>query len=227
MRLKVTYIIDIQGDGVQNCQQKPKHPNHEYCGKKCAAEAQAQSATQPKTAAWTGATRGKNLHPAGNTGQKGGLAAKIQQAAAGKFGTPQPSAPPAPGVNAAPKAYARSPPQVPGMPPSSAPSSPGNGQFGSPGNMPQGSLGAAPGPASQQSYGAPYTAPPTCKIPGCMEPVYVDSNGWITSEFCSMRHRKEAVATSLVDACIMCHEFPQNTTDYFCSRTCREAALNK
>ena len=91
-----------------------------------------------------------------------------------------------------------------------------------------------------------------CFIPGCGKPVHVDAKGMKTSDYCSMRHRecvvffflllcylfkfhynsffffrREAVASGLVSPCIMCLVLPQNETDYFCSRTCREESMNK
>lgn len=48
-----------------------------------------------------------------------------------------------------------------------------------------------------------------------------------TSDYCSQRHREEAVTSGLVDPCIMCLMFPQSEKDYFCSRACREDALEK
>ncbi|KAF9479965.1 hypothetical protein BDN70DRAFT_894481 [Pholiota conissans] len=66
-----------------------------------------------------------------------------------------------------------------------------------------------------------------CLIPGCGQPVHTDTKGVRTSEYCSMRHREEAVAIGLASPCIMCLTFPQSETDYFCSRGCREESLNK
>ncbi|KAF5341907.1 hypothetical protein D9611_001973 [Ephemerocybe angulata] len=66
-----------------------------------------------------------------------------------------------------------------------------------------------------------------CLIPGCGKPAHVDAKGMKTSDYCSQRHREEAVATGLASPCIMCMTKPQSHTDYFCSRTCREESLNK
>jgi len=60
-----------------------------------------------------------------------------------------------------------------------------------------------------------------CRIPGCGQPVHE------TSEYCSTRHREEAVTSRLEEACIMCLKLPQTETDYFCGRICREEALSK
>ncbi|KAK7031155.1 hypothetical protein VNI00_013570 [Paramarasmius palmivorus] len=65
-----------------------------------------------------------------------------------------------------------------------------------------------------------------CRIPDCGKPVHVDSQGF-SSEYCSMKHREEAVSSGLVSPCIMCLELPQSEADYFCGRACREEALDK
>ncbi|KJA16184.1 hypothetical protein HYPSUDRAFT_302503 [Hypholoma sublateritium FD-334 SS-4] len=66
-----------------------------------------------------------------------------------------------------------------------------------------------------------------CLIPGCGKPVHRDAQGVTTSDYCSMRHREEAVASGYASPCIMCLTMPQSDTDYFCSRACREESLNK
>jgi len=66
-----------------------------------------------------------------------------------------------------------------------------------------------------------------CLIPGCGKPVHVDAKGLKASDYCSMRHREEAVVAGLAPPCIMCLALPQSESDYFCSAACREDALNK
>ncbi|KAF9492344.1 hypothetical protein BDN71DRAFT_1451761 [Pleurotus eryngii] len=68
---------------------------------------------------------------------------------------------------------------------------------------------------------------PECLLPGCEKPVHVDANGAKASEYCSKKHREEAVADGLVPGCIMCLTKPQSGADYFCSRACKEEAMNK
>ncbi|KAL4260634.1 hypothetical protein AB1N83_008055 [Pleurotus pulmonarius] len=68
---------------------------------------------------------------------------------------------------------------------------------------------------------------PECLLPGCENPVHVDANGAKASEYCSKKHREEAVADGLVPGCIMCLTKPQSGADYFCSRACKEEAMNK
>ncbi|EIW78842.1 hypothetical protein CONPUDRAFT_166738 [Coniophora puteana RWD-64-598 SS2] len=66
-----------------------------------------------------------------------------------------------------------------------------------------------------------------CLIPRCGNAPYVDSKSGVASDFCSSRHREEAVSIGQADGCIMCRKFPQGSNDYFCSRACREQALKK
>ncbi|THU80729.1 hypothetical protein K435DRAFT_972647 [Dendrothele bispora CBS 962.96] len=65
-----------------------------------------------------------------------------------------------------------------------------------------------------------------CALAGCTNQKFIDSNG-IRSSYCSQRHRQQAVASGMVEPCIMCGLNPQSDGDYFCSRECREDALNK
>ncbi|RXW20686.1 hypothetical protein EST38_g5153 [Candolleomyces aberdarensis] len=80
------------------------------------------------------------------------------------------------------------------------------------------------GQQQQQQYSAEDLE---CLVPGCGKPVHVDSKGMKTSDYCSQRHREEAVSSGLVQGCIMCLTKPQSHTDYFCSRACREESLSK
>ncbi|KAG5642904.1 hypothetical protein DXG03_001911 [Asterophora parasitica] len=80
-------------------------------------------------------------------------------------------------------------------------------------------------PAS--AYIQPAADDADCLIPGCGKPVHVDANGVKTSDFCSQRHREEAVTAGFAEGCIMCLRMPQSETDYFCGRACREEALKK
>ncbi|KAF5359458.1 hypothetical protein D9756_003566 [Leucocoprinus leucothites] len=65
-----------------------------------------------------------------------------------------------------------------------------------------------------------------CSIPGCKQSVYVDEEGTV-SEFCSLRHREEAVTSGLRSPCIMCLVLPQSDGDYFCSKACLEESMSK
>ncbi|KAH7910200.1 hypothetical protein BJ138DRAFT_1180465 [Hygrophoropsis aurantiaca] len=68
--------------------------------------------------------------------------------------------------------------------------------------------------------------PGVCIIPGCGKPSHVDKNGAKT-DYCSVGHREEGVNLGYEEACIMCSRYPQSGTDYFCSKACREQAMNK
>ncbi|KAI4527312.1 hypothetical protein K525DRAFT_232303 [Schizophyllum commune Loenen D] len=79
-----------------------------------------------------------------------------------------------------------------------------------------------------QTHGSIATAtfPAECALAGCNQPVFVDSNG-DTGEYCSARHREEAVQTGQATACIMCRKYPQHGNDDFCGRACRDDAAQK
>jgi hypothetical protein len=106
---------------------------------------------------------------------------------------------------------------------------------GSGGQVPQAILmprTAAPPPLTLNTMNLP--PPTTCLIPGCNQPVYQEptysSTGNLTqkpSQYCSQKHREEAVASGLVSPCIFCMAFPQSEKDYFCGRECRDEALDK
>ncbi|KAF7289621.1 hypothetical protein HMN09_01324300 [Mycena chlorophos] len=87
---------------------------------------------------------------------------------------------------------------------------------------------AAPNTTPAAPNGAPLVGPvPDCLIPGCGQPVHVDATTGNVSEYCSKKHREEAVTLGIAPACIMCLVLPQSDTDYFCGRECREEALSK
>ncbi|KAH9975493.1 hypothetical protein BGW80DRAFT_1297337 [Lactifluus volemus] len=68
----------------------------------------------------------------------------------------------------------------------------------------------------------------SCMIPGCQRPVYVDADG-NKSNFCSHRHRRDAVRTGLADACLRCKEMPTievgGKQSDFCSKRCMPMIL--
>lgn len=66
----------------------------------------------------------------------------------------------------------------------------------------------------------------TCIIPNCGKPSFVDRGG-VKTEYCSTRHREEAVTIGLAPGCIMCQRYPQTGTDYFCSAACRNQSMTK
>jgi len=96
---------------------------------------------------------------------------------------------------------------------------------------------AAPAPAPAQPLtkntlrggkpSGPQKPPPgTCAIPGCGKPSHVDRNS-VRTKYCSMKHQEEAVTLGLEAACVMCQRYPQSTSDYFCSSTCRNQSTTK
>ncbi|KAG1841239.1 hypothetical protein DFJ58DRAFT_808877 [Suillus subalutaceus] len=66
----------------------------------------------------------------------------------------------------------------------------------------------------------------TCLVPNCGKPSFVDRGG-VKTDYCSTRHREEAVTLGLVPGCIMCQRYPQTGTDYFCSTACRNQSMTK
>lgn len=66
----------------------------------------------------------------------------------------------------------------------------------------------------------------TCLVPNCGKPSFVDRGG-VKTEYCSTRHREEAVSLGVVPGCIMCQRYPQSGTDYFCSTACRNQSMTK
>jgi len=68
--------------------------------------------------------------------------------------------------------------------------------------------------------------PPKCRLKGCNNPVFVDKYTRQRSDYCSQRHREDAVSSKQVGPCIMCGVMPRSREDHFCSRTCRDAALH-
>ncbi|KAF9790460.1 hypothetical protein BJ322DRAFT_1036609 [Thelephora terrestris] len=66
-----------------------------------------------------------------------------------------------------------------------------------------------------------------CRLAGCGKPVHTDPTSNHASEYCSNRHREEAVTTGQVTPCIMCLKMPRTRIDHFCSKACRDAALSQ
>ncbi|KAK7006171.1 hypothetical protein R3P38DRAFT_3326035 [Favolaschia claudopus] len=230
------------------CQKKPKFQNFDFCGKACAAAAAGATGTRPAKSNGAGApTRPAARAPGGN-----GPAAPVPQPATNPLLDPlhiasMPSsnlvAQHIPTVAQHIPAVAQHLPQVQsflaavGVPsPAAAPQ---------PAVAPVPALAPAPAAAPQpkqprnnpflnstkQAAAAPNTnAAPgqslDCLIPGCGQPAYVDASG-NSSDYCSMKHREEAVTSGLVPGCIMCLILPQSGTDYFCGKECRDEAMSK
>jgi len=68
---------------------------------------------------------------------------------------------------------------------------------------------------------------PTCRLDGCTRPVFLNTRQREASEFCCNRHRLEAVASSQVEGCVRCREWPkitiQDKVSDFCGAVCRDA----
>jgi len=214
------------------CQKKPKYQNYDFCGKNCAslagannvrtagATTQPQLQTAPKNTAGAAYTGNSQKAP-NSTFDPVQLAKLVVQH------IPQVQAMMAPAVQSqAPPVAApsQSSPKA-GPPPAAKP--PRNNPFTNFASKIQTLTTNSNDPALQSTQPDITQVLPECLIPGCGKPVHVDSSGSKTSEYCSKRHREQAVADGLVSPCIMCLTLPQSDTDYFCSRECREEAMNK
>ncbi|KAJ7683699.1 hypothetical protein B0H17DRAFT_1204999 [Mycena rosella] len=224
------------------CQKKPKYQNFDFCGKNCAALA----ATAP--------TSGNRAVKAPSASQASAKSAGRASAHAAAAAPPAPVNPLLDPVHLA-KLVVQHIPQVqsflaavgpaqPAAPPPVSASAPGplppaatsqpkprNNPFLNltnqtpPSNAPQAAV-ASSGTAALSTAPQAAVQPLDCLIPGCGQPVHVDSAG-VMSDYCSKKHREEAVSSGLVSPCIMCLALPQSDADYFCGRDCREEAMNK
>ncbi|RDB29285.1 hypothetical protein Hypma_014878 [Hypsizygus marmoreus] len=213
------------------CHKKPKFQNFDFCGKSCASQANPQR---------------RNATGGGQRG-KGSNAQQPAQPAFGAMQVAQFVAQQVPHVKALLAAMnAVQPPQQPAVAPVTQPqvqpAGPQNNPFlqpnpfvqpqmqaqpqmnGTPASGLSNSLGTAQHPLSSAQ---PPADPPECLIPGCGKPVHVDAQGMKTSDYCSKRHREEAVESGVAEPCILCLTLPQSEKDYFCSRACREEAMKK
>ncbi|KAJ6620074.1 hypothetical protein B0H10DRAFT_2362502 [Mycena sp. CBHHK59/15] len=213
------------------CQKKPKFQNYDYCGKNCASLAAATTTAASGNHAAKSAPSAQvapktSSRPNANTvalpAPANPLLDPVQLAKLVAQHIPQvqsflAAVGPAQPVAAAPVATAPLPP------PANLPAKPKNNPF----------LNASKQVLSQNAPGAPPSGAPVqplepldCLIPGCGQPVHVDASG-AQSDYCSKKHREEAVSLGLASPCIMCLALPQSDTDYFCGRECREEAMNK
>ncbi|PPQ92583.1 hypothetical protein CVT25_007275 [Psilocybe cyanescens] len=237
------------------CHKKPKFQNFDFCGKNCAALASASG--KARNPVGVGAQQTYTKPNAAKAQQQGAPAFDpIQLAKLVAQHIPQvqalinPSGNPA-GHTSAPTSqpivtnpFANPVAQV--VPPTThnapvnnpflniAVPQPGTSQAGPAQNaVTNGAVNLAassnPLPAAQQLHiSTQQSADDTeCLIPGCGQPVHIDAKGVKASDYCSMRHREEAVASGLASPCIMCLTLPQSDIDYFCSRGCREESMNK
>ncbi|KAJ7755523.1 hypothetical protein B0H16DRAFT_716684 [Mycena metata] len=222
------------------CQKKPKYQNFDFCGKNCAALAAAaapasanRTTKNPPAPAFKTAGRGTTnaaapqapgnplldpVHLAKLVAQAAQHIPQVQSFLAAVVPA-QPAPPPAP-VSAPVSVPMPANPQ-PKPPPRNNPFlNQGKQQPASSSPAPASSGAAVPNPTQ-----APLQ-PLDCLVPGCGQPVHVDASGAM-SDYCSKKHREEAVSLGLVPPCIMCLMLPQSDTDYFCGRECREEAMSK
>ncbi|PSR86934.1 hypothetical protein PHLCEN_2v5282, partial [Hermanssonia centrifuga] len=68
-----------------------------------------------------------------------------------------------------------------------------------------------------------------CKLAGCNEPGYIGPDG-IASQWCSQRHRRQAVLNGKAEACLFCKRMPKNLVNGkqsdWCSQRCGQEAIN-
>ncbi|KAJ7687673.1 hypothetical protein B0H14DRAFT_3672367 [Mycena olivaceomarginata] len=233
------------------CHQKPKHGTHSYCSKTCAAQTASTlcnrrerhpqpqeivAAKNPAPAQKPAVRSGGNVPAAGAQAPAGGANSLMDPVQLAKLVAQH-----------LPKvaAVAQHIPQVQSFLAAVAPAQalaqaappPANGTRKSHAGaatsatkqlLPNGNAPAAPAQAAAPNAAqAPAPLQPgDCLVPGCVQPVHVDSSG-VMSDYCSMKHREEAVSLGLVPPCIMCLTRPQSDTDYFCGRDCREEAMSK
>jgi len=198
----------------KQCQQKPRFQNFEFCGKNCAATWQANNPGSNQNPPKPSKGSGKHANPpppSGNNSQS--LQPQSQNHSQG-------APPAATGVNG----LGQNPnlPQVPIVPPNvsnsmAPPVVPLQTQ-------PQAAVvGNAPLPIPNNAVPV-SSSTGVCLISGCGKPVYT-AGASQSSEYCSQRHREEAVTSGLVQPCIMCHKLPRSAADHFCSKACRDKAL--
>ncbi|KAJ7471406.1 hypothetical protein B0H11DRAFT_2237315 [Mycena galericulata] len=217
------------------CQKKPKYQNFDFCGKNCASLAAAAAPTSGNRAAKNstpasqpssksvGRTTGASITAAATQAPANPLLDPVQLAKLVVQHIPQVQSFLAAVAPAQPTTIAAAPVSAPPPPPV-----PANPQPKPRLNNPFLNISTQPVPASTAAA-APNAAPQEpldCLIPGCGQPVHVDASG-VMSDYCSKKHREEAVSSGLVSPCIMCLTLPQSDTDYFCGRDCREEAMNK
>ncbi|KAH9992195.1 hypothetical protein BJV74DRAFT_401621 [Russula compacta] len=68
---------------------------------------------------------------------------------------------------------------------------------------------------------SPHTAP-NCRIPGCRYKAYYNYAEQEQTEYCGQGHEFEAIATGLVNTCVVCKGRPRRTGERVCGRTCRD-----
>ncbi|KAF8150099.1 hypothetical protein B0H34DRAFT_732421 [Crassisporium funariophilum] len=240
-----------------HCHKKPKFQNFEYCGKNCAAQANPGGKSRNAGAAASGPQATGNNKPSypkannfNNQKQAAPAFDPIQLAKLVAQHIPQVQAMLAPanpaGQSTAPLGGGYAPQVIPPTAYNAATNNPflnvtNQASYQTPpapvaqnamtnGAVHISAASSQPPPSAAQQLhlsAQPSTINLECLIPGCGQPVHVDAKGVKSSDYCSMRHREEAVTSGLVSPCIMCLTLPQSENDYFCSRVCREESLSK
>ncbi|KAF7321663.1 hypothetical protein MKEN_00687500 [Mycena kentingensis (nom. inval.)] len=224
------------------CKLRPKHQNFDYCGKNCAAAAAAAGGkapvavgSRPAIKAAPKTTPNANGPQFGTTSIGGVTIDPMQIAKLVAQHIPQvqsfmTAVTPALGPQGQVQVQAGAPPPAPAA---AQRATPKNNPFVNAGGSVPVKVNAPvviPQAAAMTTPAAPNGASmpvPDCLIPGCGQPVHVDASTGTMSEYCSKKHREEAVSLGLVAPCIMCLALPQSESDYFCGRECREDALTK
>ncbi|KAG5653227.1 hypothetical protein H0H81_001610 [Sphagnurus paluster] len=225
-----------QDRGKQQCHKRPKHLSFDFCGKSCAASAIPQRGNTTaggQRAKGNTSNNQQPAQPAFNPVQVAQFVATqvphVQALLTALNSAAAPQAAPQPQVvqQPAPTVGPRAPPQNnPFLQTQVQAPAGGLAPIMNGTQAPSSSLLLSTQPPSA-SGGVPAAVPPECRIPGCGKPVHVDTKGVTTSEYCSLRHCEEAVTSGFAEPCIMCLRMPQSEADYFCSRGCKDEALQK
>jgi len=78
-------------------------------------------------------------------------------------------------------------------------------------------------PPPNVAYGGD-TSQKNCIIPDCPYPAYYNYADQEQTEYCGQGHELHAIATGLVDTCVMCKGRPRLTGERVCGRICKERA---
>ncbi|KAF8072200.1 hypothetical protein FPV67DRAFT_925883 [Lyophyllum atratum] len=218
--------VSVNNNMCTQCGKKPKFQGFDFCGKSCAAAAPPQGRNGTGTAQRSkGNNSSNNQQPGFNPAQVAQFVAqsvpqvKAFLAALNSAAAPQTAPQQLQQVPLAPAPQVVAPQNNPFLQPQAP--VPMNGTPAASSSL---LFGTQPQPVSAQPAAADNTE---CLIPGCGKPVHVDSKGIKTSDYCSQRHREEAVSSGVAEPCILCLQMPQSEKDYFCSRACREEAMEK
>ncbi|KAG2138817.1 hypothetical protein BD769DRAFT_1699598, partial [Suillus cothurnatus] len=208
LKAKVPPPAQKQGRLCDYCGQKPKFGNFDYCGKSCASKVATVPAAQP-------AAHGRSVPKHGvrlpTTTQPVPLPAQIP-----------PIKPSKPATRHAVSTMTKAEDDTgTGTDLDAYPSDDDDEPTPAPPSRPVKTVHAS---LKQSTSARPVTS--TCLVPSCGKPSFVDRGG-VKTDYCSTRHREEAVTLGLVPGCIMCQRYPQTGTDYFCSAACRNQSMTK